>query len=174
MIFSRIIINDKDLIPILQKLGVTKKAEFEFYDLIYQNKNGTSITEDTLKVRVYQKNEWNSKSVLVIQKTAPVINGTKEDKVLLREQFDTVDEALAFINQKLIDQYNFLFKLEKSGIQYSNDNLDVWVEDIKGIGISIEFGSNDEKIIEDAITLFDVKERLNESIPEYMYKKLYK
>ena len=73
MIFSRIIVNDKDLTPILQKLCVTKKAEFEFYDLIYQNKNGTNITEDTLKIRVYQKNEWNSKSVLVIQKTAPVI-----------------------------------------------------------------------------------------------------
>jgi len=172
MIYSRIIINDgSDIKEILNKLNLVKKTEFAFYDLIYLNKNGASITEDTLKIRVYQKNEWNTKDVLVIRKTAPVTNGVKEDKVLLKEQFDTLEEAQAFVNKNLLEQYEYKIKLEKTGTEYKSDNLNVWVENIKNVGISIEFGSEDSKVIEDAISLFDVKERLNISIPEYLYQK---
>ena len=172
MIYSRIITEDNNFDEIIEKLGLEKKAEFAFYDLIYLNKNGNSITEDTLKIRVYQKNEWNSKSVLVIRKTAPVINGVKEDKVLLREEFDTEKEALDFVNSNLSEDYEYKFKLEKDGIQYSNSTLSVWIENIEDVGISIEFGSTNSGTIEEAISLFNVKERLNKSIPEYLYKKL--
>ena len=74
-----------------------KASEYAFYDLVYLNKNGASITDDTLKIRVYQKNEWDSKAVLVIQKRATLENGAKVDKVLTREQFDTEKEALKFV-----------------------------------------------------------------------------
>ena len=40
------------------------------------------------------------------------------------------------------------------------------------MGISIEFGSEKQEYIEDAIMLFDVKERLTISVPEYLYNKL--
>ena len=175
MIYSRVIVNNVDnLYEILDKLNLSKKSEFAFYDLIYLNKNGASITDDTLKIRVYQKTEWNNKNVLVIRKTAPVIDGVKEDKVLLKEEFDFVDEAIKYVDSNWSDIYKYKFKLEKSGVEYSNDNLRVWVEDIKEIGISIEFGSEESEIIESAISLFNVKERLNVSVPEYLYNKIIK
>lgn len=173
MLYSRIIVNNDDINEVLNKLNLVKKSEFAFYDLIYLNKNGASITEDTLKIRVYQKNEWNTKNVLVIRKTAPVINGVKEDKVLLKEQFDTLEEAQDFVDTNLSNQYEYKIKLEKTGIEYNNQDLRIWVEDIVDVGKSIEFESEDSNIIENAINLFDVKERLNISIPEYLYKKLY-
>lgn len=40
------------------------------------------------------------------------------------------------------------------------------------MGISIEFGSESQDRIEEAIALFDVKERLTISVPEYLYNKL--
>lgn len=174
MIYSRIITNGNNLDEIIKKLNLKKKTDFAFYDLIYLNKNRASITDDTLKIRVYQKNEWDNKDVLVIRKTAPVINGVKEDKVLLREEFDTEQEAINFVNENISDEYEYKFKLEKAGIEYANSNLRVWVENIKDIGISIEFGSNYPEIIEQAISLFDVKERLDKSVPEYLYNKLIK
>ena len=174
MIYSRIITSDNNLDEIIKKLNLKKKTDFAFYDLIYLNKNGASITDDTLKIRVYQKNEWDNKDVLVIRKTAPVINGVKEDKVLLREEFDTEQEAINFVNENLSNEYEYKFKLEKDGIEYANSNLRVWFENIKDIGVSVEFGSNYPEIIEQAISLFDVNERLDESVPEYLYNKLIK
>lgn len=173
LIYSRIIIENDNLDAILSKLNLNKKSEFAFYDLVYLNKNGANITEDTLKIRVYQKNEWDNKNVIVIRKTAPIVNGMKEDNILLHQQFDTEKEALDFVEQTLSSQYEYKFKLEKSGIEYINEQLHVWVENIKDIGISIEFGSMDAELIENAILLFPVKERLTESVPEYLYKKYF-
>ncbi len=135
------------------------------------NKNGKSITEDTLKIRVYQINEWKNKNVLVIRKDAPIINGQKEDRVLLREEFDSEEEAIKFVNSNYSDNYDFSFKLEKKGIQYGNTDVDVWNENVTNVGISVEIGSSDERIIENILSDLDIKERLDKSLPEYMYEK---
>ena len=92
----------------------------------------------------------------------------------MREEFDTEQEAINFVNENLSNEYEYKFKLEKDGIEYANSNLSVLVENIKDIGVSIEFGSNCSEIIEQAISLFNVKERLDESVPEYLYNKLIK
>ena len=112
--------------------------------------------------------------MLLIRKTAPMINGSKEDKVLLKKEFNTEKEAINFINENFANDYEYKFKLEKAGIEYSNDKLRVWVEEIKDMGTSIEIGSEDPQEIENTIQLFDVKERLKESVPEYLYNKLLK
>lgn len=174
MLYVRIIVNKENINQIIEKLNLIKKSEFAFYDLIYQNKNGTSITEDTLKVRVYQKNEWKTKDVLLIRKTAPMVNGNKEDRVLLKKEFDTEKEAIDFINTNFNNEYEYKFKLEKSGLEYSGDDLRVWIEEIKDIGTSIEIGSENSKKIESTIQLFDINERLEVSVPEYLYDKLFK
>ena len=173
MFYTRIILKTTDnLEDILKRLGAVKKHDFSFYDLVYLNKDGSSITDDTLKVRVYRYNEWNSKAVLVIRKRAEVVNGVKEDKFLIREEFDTEKEALEYVEENFKDTFDYQFKLEKSGEEYQNDDLRIWVEDIKDMGMSIEFGSESQEKIEDAIKLFDVQERLTLSVPEYLYKKL--
>lgn len=56
MIYSRIIARDNKIEEAIKQLNLNKKSDFAFYDLIYLNRNGASITEDTLKIRVYQKN----------------------------------------------------------------------------------------------------------------------
>lgn len=174
MFYTRIILNEtqEKIIENLSKLNAIKMHDFAFYDLVYMNKDGASITDDTLKIRVYKHNEWNSKAVLVIRKKAEVINGVKEDKFLIREEFDTESEALKYVDDNLKDVFDYKFKLEKSGVEYQNEDLRIWVEDIKSLGISIEFGSESQEKIEDAIKLFDVKERLEVSVPEYLYNKL--
>ena len=172
MKYIRGILNSDNVDSVINKYNLKYKGDFAFYDLIYVNKNGASITDDTLKIRVYQINHWNSKNVLVIRKIAPVINGSKEDKVLLREEFDTEKDAQKFVNDYLLNEYKFAFKLQKTGDQYGNDKLDLWKEDVETIGLSVELGSSDEKLLEEAFSSLDVKERLTMSLPEYMYKKI--
>lgn len=171
MLYTRIILNDDNIDYALEKLGARMLHEFAFYDLIYMNNNGASITDDTLKIRVYKHNEWENKNVLVIRKKAEVIDGSKEDKVLIREEFDTEEDALKYVDDNLSDEFEYKFRLEKSGIEYECEDLRIWVEDIKTIGLSIEFGSFNNDKIEDAIKLFNVKERLEVSVPEYLYKR---
>lgn len=170
MFYTRIIVNN-DFDESIRLLNGIKKADFAFYDLIYLNKNGASITEDTLKIRVYQKNEWDSKNVLVIRKIAPLVDGVKEDKVLLKEEFDSENDAIKFVKDNFSDDYNYSFKLEKKGVEYQKENSRVWIEDVKDVGISIEIGSKLHSSIEEIIKLFNVKERLTVSLPEYLLNK---
>ena len=165
-------LNADNVDNVINKYNMKFKSDYGFYDLIYVNKNGTSITDDTLKIRVYQNNHWNNKDVLVIRKVAKQTNGSKEDKVLLREEFDTVEAAKKYVNVNLLSEYDYAFKLQKTGLQYGNDKVDLWKEKVEGIGLSVEIGSNDDELIEKIYVDLDVKERLAVSLPEYMYKKL--
>ena len=175
MIYTRIIVNNTgdEVIDLLNAMQVIKNVEFSFYDLIYLNKNGASITEDTLKIRVYQKTELDA-NVLVLRKIAPFVNGVKEDQFLLNKKFDTEEEAVKFVKDNYDDSYEFSFKLEKIGTEYQKEGLKIWLENVKDIGISIEFGCEQQETIEDIINLFNIKERLNISLPEYIYLKKVK
>ena len=171
MKYVRCILESDNVDDIIKKFDMEFKSDFGFYDLVYVNKNGTSITDDTLKIRVYQKNHWDNKDVLVIRKIAPLVNGAKEDKVLLREEFDSVKEAQAYVDANLSNDFLFAFKLKKTGIQYGNEKINLWKENVENVGLSVEIGSEDEKLIEEVMSSLDIKERLTVSLPEYMYEK---
>lgn len=172
MKYVRIIVEKEVDESILKKLGMQKNASFSFSDFIYINKDGSSITDDTLKIRVYEKNEWDSKAVIVIRKKAVLEKGAKEDVFLLREEFDTLEEAQAYVFSHLSKEYDFAFQLQKSGVEYVHNDFHMWVEHIKDMGISIEFGSEDVRQIENALQLFPKAKRLTESVPEYLFHKL--
>lgn len=174
MKYLRVLLEDNTNVDNIEDLGVKKASEYGFYDLVYLNRNGASITEDTLKVRVYQKNEWDSKAVLVIQKRAVIEDGTKVDKVLTREQFDTELEALKYVEDNFSSSYDFAFKFSKTGIEYKNETIRVWVEDVENIGITLELEAEDADTLNSFITNFNIKEKLDISLPEYYYLKYIK
>lgn len=174
MKYLRVLLEDNTNVDNIEDLGVKKASEYGFYDLVYLNRNGASITEDTLKVRVYQKNEWDSKAVLVIQKRAIVENGTKTDKVLTREQFDTEAQAIEYVNENLSQDYEYKFKFSKTGIEYKNEKIRVWVEDVENIGITLELEAQDSDILNEFLSNFNIAERLDISLPEYYYLKYIK
>ena len=171
MKYVRCILKNDNVDEVIKKYKLNFKCDFSFYDLVYVNRDGTTITDDTLKIRVYRVNHWNNKNVLVIRKVAQVVNGTKEDKFLLREEFDTVEEAQRFVNDTLLENYEFAFKLQKRGVQYRNEKMDLWKEDILDLGISVEIGSENDKLMEELLASLDIKERLTLSLPEYLFEK---
>lgn len=173
MFYTRVLLeNDVQILDYLKDKQYKKISNFSFYDLIYVNRDGSSITEDTLKIRVYNHNEWANKDVLVIIKRAIFNEGKKEDKVFLREEFDTLQEALSFVKDNYEDQYVFSFKFEKSGVQYQSEVATIWLEDIVDLGISAEIGAEDDRTLDQIVNSLDVKERLRVSVPEYIYQKM--
>lgn len=174
MKYVRGILKSDNVDEIIKRYGLEFKCDFSFYDLVYINKNGASITDDTLKIRVYEINHWKSKNVLVIRKVAQLVNGTKEDKVLLHKEFDTVDEAKKYVEDSLSKEYEFAFKIEKIGIQYGNEILDIWKENVKDLGLTVEIGSTNNLLIEEVLSSLDIDKKLTISLPEYMYEKIKK
>lgn len=173
MFYTRVLLeNDVQILDYLKDNQYKKISNFSFYDLIYVNRDGSSITEDTLKIRVYNHNEWANKDVLVIIKRAIFSEGKKEDKVFLREEFDTLQEALSFVKDNYEDQYVFSFKFEKSGVQYQSEVATIWLEDIVDLGISAEIGAEDDRTLDQIVNSLDVKERVRVSVPEYIYQKM--
>ena len=174
MKYVRCILKNDNTDEVINKYDLKFKGDFSFYDLIYASKSGTSITDDTLKIRVYQINHWKCKNVLLIRKLTYLNSNFKNDSVTLREEFDTVEEAQKYIDDKLSKDYSYAFKLQKSGIQYGNEKVDLWKEDILDLGLSVEIGSEDEELIEEILNSLDFKEKLEISLPEYMYRKIKK
>lgn len=176
MLYTRIVIDNKEqeIEKIIEETGLKKKSDFSFYDIIYVNKNGKSITDDTLKIRVYNLNEWNTKDVLVIRKTALLVDCAKEDKVLLKEEFDNLEEAEKYVLENFSNDFEFAFKLSKIGKEYASSTCRVWIEDIENFGRSIEIGANNQEDIDNLISKFSVVEKLDKSVPEVMYERLGK
>lgn len=173
MLYSRILIDnkEKEIEKIIEEIGLEKKSDFSFYDLIYINKNGKSITDDTLKIRVYNLNEWDTKDVLVIRKTAILIGSAKEDKVLLKKEFDNLEEAEKYVLENFNNDFEFAFKLSKTGKEYGSSTYRVWIEDIEDFGKSIEIGAANQEDIDNLVSKFSVLERLEKSVPEVMYER---
>lgn len=173
MFYTRLLLEDDvQILNYLKRNQYKKVSVFSFYDLVYVNKEGSSITEDTLKIRVYHHNEWANKDVLVIIKRAVFNEGKKEDKVFLREKFDTLQDALSFVEDNYADQYVFSFKFEKNGIQYQSEVSTIWLENIVDLGISVEIGAMDADKIDQIVNSLDIKEQLTVSVPEYIYQKM--
>ena len=80
-----------------------------------------------------------------------------------------MEEAKEFVEDNFSQDFEYKITLDKTGTEYGYDDLRIWVENIKEIGWSIEFGSDSSDSIENAIKLFNVKERLDISVPEYLY-----
>jgi len=93
---------------------------------------------------------------------------------LLREEFDALDSAMKFVQENYGNQYDFAFKLEKTGVQYQTEVVTIWLEDIVDLGISIEISSQNSEMINQVIQQLDIIEKLEVSVPEYMYQKIIK
>ena len=81
---------------------------------------------------------------------------------------------LKFVKDNFLSSYDFSFKFSKTGIEYKNETIRVWVEDVENIGITLELEAEDINILNDFISHFNVKEKLDISLPEYYYLKYVK
>ncbi|MDE5587320.1 MAG: hypothetical protein K2I72_02995 [Bacilli bacterium] len=79
---------------------------------------------------------------------------------------------MKFGQENYESEYDFSFKLEKTGVQYQTEMATIWLEDIVDLGASAEIGSEYPEVIDQIIQQLNIIKKLEVSVPEYMYQNI--
>lgn len=154
MEYIRLILkSDKNINDIIKKLELKKKNSYSFQDLYYLNKDGSSVSKDNIVIRSSEKLD----KYLVIK--------NESNKVVIRKEFDTLEKAKEFIKDKYSKNYDYKFKIDKTGKEYKNSVIRLWVDKVDGLGTTVAIKGNE---ISDIKSLFDYKDIMIEPLEEYM------
>ncbi len=129
---------------VLENLGADFKGEYRLTDKIYSSYNPVkNLDDEFLRLRIYHKNIWPQKDVIVAVKIHDQKEIGVDTIVPLKKEFDKEKEAEDFINQNLLDKYKYEYEFTRTGWQYSlgEDEIDLEkVEDLDNF-YTVEFKS---------------------------------
>ncbi len=156
----------------LADLGAAFNSNYAFKDIIFVPKKAEcNLSDDFLRVRVYTKNNWPTKKVVLVRKQTEFKDTGKIDNIILKKEFDAEQEAVDFVATELETEFERGFEYEREGWQYDFGKHRIFVEDIKGYKPSIEIEADSEEI-ESLFTKIGVIEKIRVSIPEVMRRIL--
>lgn len=144
----------------LSLLNAEFKGEYEFNDYIYYPQDKTfDLNEEFVRLRVYQKTQWDQKMVELSHKVknAPGISGSLKFK----KQFNTMEEANAF----LLD-YRFAFSYQRKGFEYRLDDVKIFLEYVQDLPPSAELVSPSKKSIDQLFAKLVPVQILTDSVPK--------
>ena len=79
--------------------------------------------------------------------------------VPLKEQFDTREEAEKFIEENLLDTFEYSYEFSRTGWQYNLPEGQVDLEDIEGL-YSIEAKAKNEEGLKDLVSVFGITDTI--------------
>ncbi len=130
---------------ILEENGAIFKGEYVLRDRIYSSYNPPKgLDDEFLRVRTFQKNIWHDSNVMVAVKIHEQKEIGVDTTVPLKKGFDTLQEALKFVEENLLHQYTYEFEFNRTGWQYDlgEDQIDLErVDDLENF-YTVEFKSN--------------------------------
>ncbi|MBL7100939.1 MAG: hypothetical protein ISS23_03235 [Nanoarchaeota archaeon] len=86
----------------IESLGGQFKDHYLLKDIIFvPKKENYNLTDDYVRIRIHIKGDWPTKRVTVVRKQAKFKETGKIDKIILKEEFDTEEEAFAFVEKNL-------------------------------------------------------------------------
>ena len=148
------------------------KSNYILKDIIFiPKKEDYNLNDDFIRVRVNIKSDWPTKKVILIRKQTEFKKIGKIDKVILKEEFDTEEDAFAFIKNKL-PEFQKGFDYKRDGWQYQLNNNRIFIEDIKGWKSSIEIEAESEEELKKLFDKIGILELVKYSIPEIMRRLL--
>ncbi len=176
MIEARAIIKDiAETKNKLEALGAVFDSDYAFKDVIFvPQKDRYDLNGGFLRARVYIKNNWPTKKVVLVKKQIKFKNVGKEDTIILRQEFDTEQQASDFVKKEFGSEFKRSFEYEREGWQYNLEGCRIFVEDIKGYKPSIEIETDTEDQINSLFEKIGVVEKIKTSIPEAMRQILTK
>jgi hypothetical protein len=144
----------------LAALGGENQGRYVINDEIYRNVDETvSLADEFLRLRVVPENIWDEKPVILALKQTKLRSLGKDSQIPLKLQFDTKEEAKAYYDQHLKDEYVFDFSFSRVGWQYFLPNSDVVdLEILEDKYPSIEFKSKTDEGMKRLLGMFAVNE----------------
>lgn len=158
MLEARTLVDNLDKAKeVLKKEGAVFKGEYEIHDIIFSPKDTfKTLREEFLRLRLIPKNIWDEKEVVVSVKNTEVKGIGKNAAIPLKKQFNTKEEAEKFIEENLLDKYEYAYEFSRIGWQYDLGEDQVDLEDIEG-HLSIEIKSNTEEGLEKLAQMFEIE-----------------
>lgn len=157
MIEARTFVENFDKVnEVLKSLNAKFKGEYEIHDIIFASKDPSkTLIDEFLRLRMIPKNIWNEKEFIVAIKNTELKDIGKNYTVPLKREFDSKEEAQKFIDENLLDKFEYSFEFSRIGEQYDFSDGQVDLEDIEGF-LSIEIKSKTEEGLKRLAELFDM------------------
>lgn len=150
---------------LLSTLNAEFKGSYAFQDYIYHPQDQDyDLNKECVRVRIYQKTNWNQKKVEFAHKLKSVAD--RSASIKFKMQFDSFEETDIF----LVD-YKLAFSFHRNGFEYALDGMRIFVEEIQGLSPSIEVVSDRKEKIDQLFAFLTPKQILTDSIPKLVENK---
>lgn len=150
----------------LSLLSATFKGEYEFKDDIYHPCDREyDLNKEFVRLRTYQKTNWNQKAVELIYKVKSHPN--HPGRSVFKKQFTSITEPEAFLNE-----HKMAFSYSRKGSEYKLGDMRIFVEDVEGLLPSIEIVSGSKEKMDQLFERLAPIQILSDSIPKLVESKL--
>jgi adenylate cyclase class IV len=157
----------------IERLGGIFKNYYSFTDVIFIPKIGKiNLNKEFIRLRILKVNNWPTKDIVLVHKKTGWKGKSKIDNIILRKEFDAVENALDFIKKHFQNKLQKSFEYFREGWEYHLSNKRIFVEDVKNFKPTIEIEAENEKELDDIFKKLEIVKRLSDSMPEIMRKKL--
>lgn len=173
MNYIRAILSIDDIEKVIQILGLDVNYRFSFRDHCYRCVNRDESHIETLKIREYTKNEWNCKDILVIKKRTLIDGDVKKEVLVDQKECSNIEEAQKYINSKY-PEFLLSFIFARKGVQCANGKLQIWIEDVEFLGISIEIGFDSDLEANEILSRLPVKSIVDKPLPDIIFDLVHR
>lgn len=160
---------------VVELIGGIFKGHYSATDIIFKSKKtDPEKGAGVIVLRMFEINNRQTKNFILTHKIAEWDDKIKTDKIVLKETFDSMEEATNFI----IDHYGVWieedYMYSRKGWEYHLDKSNIFIEDIEKLGSTIEIESENKKELENLFKHLETIECFSEPVSEVMRKLLGK
>lgn len=168
-----VILDVEKCIKKVESIGGVFKNHYAFTDVIYIPTNRIiDLKSEFIRLRLYKENGWPTKNIILTHKLSNWKGDSKIDTLLVKEEFDEIVDAKAFIDKHYKSSMKEGFKYSRKGWMYQVGKVKAYIEQIEKFPPSLEVQADSEMEIVDFFKIVGVTKRISESAPEFMRKIL--
>lgn len=154
-------------------LGGIFGGHYSFIDIIFISKSGEmDLNREFIRLRVLKVNNRQSKNIILVHKMTKWNGATKVDSLILKEEFDRIEEAFDFIKLHFKDKLKDDFRYSREGWEYNLGRNKIFIEDVEKLGATVEIEAENERELDDLFKKLEITEKFSDSMPEVMRKVL--
>lgn len=147
-----IIKNIEEIKTKIEKIGCIYDSHYSYTNNIFIPILGEAdLNKEFIRVRVLKVNNWQTKNVVLVHKTAEWKGNAKRDNLVLKKEFDAGEEAVDFIKEYYKGELKESFKYFRDGWEYHFGKNRIFVEDIEKLGPTIEVEAENENELSDIL-----------------------
>lgn len=116
----------------LEELNAEYKGDYDTRDVIYRSKDESKdLADEFLRLRIHTKQIWSEKDFIVAVKQTKTEEVGKHSVIPVKEEFETEEAARQYIDDNLIEHFEYDFEFSRLGWQFDLDEDQIDLEEVK-------------------------------------------